>query len=195
MTYKKHFNWVAKRVSKLSYTKKILFGLLCTQRLYPNYQFFKEKENWGDDIYLKDVLKEIKNNLVKVDFSNLDINNLLKKVDGIIPNTDDFESSYTSYALDASMTVESLLKFIKTQSDKHIIRIAQLCIDSIDMNIQDRYSIYETEQHSLAQKEINVQKKHLEYLANLDSLDSDSINLFLESFQNDNLISLDYLEK
>lgn len=197
MNYKDYLIWVEKTILKLSDRKKQLFGLLCAKRLYPNYHFFKKKENWGDDIFIKEILERVKKQIINPNNNKVNYSYLLNKIDKIIPYPEDFDNISVSHALDASVIVENLLNFILTKDKKYIMFIPVSCIDTIYMHIQDKYSLYdeETEHHELFQSEINVQKKHLEYLVNLKKLDSDSINIFLDTFQNDNLISLDYLEK
>lgn len=194
MTYKEYIDWLEEKLIILSTSKKILFGLLCAKRLYPNYEFFKRKVNFGNEFFIKNTLEEIKNYLVNPKCQTLDLDKLLIDIDEIIPDTDDYGEIYASHALDASGSVEDLLKFISSKDSKYIIRISKACIDTIFMHIQDKFSPNQTIIHPLYVKELQVQKKHISYLVGLDTIRLENVNLFLEMFEKDNLISLDYLQ-
>ena len=74
------------------------------------------------------------------------INELLPKIDSIIPDMDDYESDYqASYAFNASISIYETLEFIKDQDKTHIHNIATYYTDTIDFKIQEEKKLTELE--------------------------------------------------
>ncbi|WP_399257200.1 DUF416 family protein [Terriglobus albidus] len=59
-------------------------------------------------------------------------------VTSITPNSEDFDSSYTSAALDAANAVEEALAYCLDGNVSHCLQVACLCRDSIYMFVQQR---------------------------------------------------------
>ncbi|MBK8909904.1 MAG: DUF416 family protein [Chlorobi bacterium] len=122
-------------LKELQYEHKIMFAAACCERMLPNYKAFSEIENWGDVSALSNALA-IAWQFVKTKDEN--ILELIQQCENQAPDTEIFNSLYTSAALDASNSIVESLLFIVDGSFDHIELISQYAIDTIDMFIQVR---------------------------------------------------------
>jgi hypothetical protein len=139
-------------------------------------------ENWGRPEILRRSLNEVWDSLERgISLSTDRIDALKQQCDQIIPDTEDFSSTYTSAALDAGTAVLATLECCRNGDPKHALDAASFCIDTVDMYIQDRdsldYSDVEFEHKiytdPLMVRELEGQRKDLLELAHSESLNSD----------------------
>ncbi|MFN6084382.1 MAG: DUF416 family protein [Fluviicola sp.] len=127
---------IEKEIKKSTDFKRIQFGLDICKRLLPDYKDFELKEKWGDSETLKKAISFI-DSIEKNGFDNLEkLDLLIKSVENVIPDTEDFSSWEASYALNASVSVFELLSYLKDKDYKHIMTISTLMTDNLDFKIQ-----------------------------------------------------------
>lgn len=169
MSREDHINSLMEKIGPLSIFKKAVFGYLCVKRLAPNYHIFCEKENWGDNTFFIETLRDIEQNILESSdiITIKDIDKKLKYMDSITPDTEDFGEIYASHALDACISLILLLKFLKERNDKLLIQISEYCIETIYMHIADQKagsSDKEIFSNLLMIKELAIQEFQLYYL-------------------------------
>jgi len=128
-----------KLIAKASYDRKYRLALEICQRLYPEYKSFAAKEKFGEADFLQKAIEFCEKTLLSKEV-NIDLlNDLIEKIETIIPDTEAFSGWDVSYALNASISVSELLKFTQDSSDKHISDICSLMIDNTDFKIAEEY--------------------------------------------------------
>ncbi len=160
------------KLRPLSYPQKTLFTLSCCERLYPNYEVFFEKHNWGDHELLRNSLDLIWS-LFEENKRLKKTNTLLKDIDKICPDTEEFNSIYVSPALDSAVSIILLIEFIINGSTKKIVEAASLARDTVDMYVQVTENIQPDNpnlekmilEHPLMQKELIRQRETIEILS------------------------------
>ena len=127
-------NALMQQLERLSPRKRLLFGLSCTERMYPNYCYFKNMTNWGEPQYFRRTL-----DLLWADpVGGYDFERLKDKCAKWTPDIEDFDNVCVSYALDAASSVILLIEYIATNNMQCIADIASLSIDTVDMFIQEQ---------------------------------------------------------
>ena len=122
-------------LSMLDRGKNILFLRSCCERLYGNYLEFQSETGWGSaDILCRAIGYLIPQSPLEENF----IYELQGAVAKITPNSEDFDCSYTSAALDAANAVEEALAYCIDGNVSHCLQVACLCRDSIYMFVQQR---------------------------------------------------------
>ncbi|TRX60097.1 DUF416 family protein [Fulvivirga sp. M361] len=129
---------VFKRLPILTDLKKTIFAYWCCKRLLPNYVKFNELENWGDINVLLDALNYLEAYLINDEYDEGKIRELLRIIDDVIPNTNDFDTIYASFALDACSSIYETLLFLKDKKNEHIISVGSLMRDTVDIFIQEK---------------------------------------------------------
>ncbi len=138
MTYKEFDIALRNRVNSLSTNQQLALAISVCKELFPDYQAFYHKHKWGNPDLLIDTIGICE----KSDPHNPDISSLkylLKKIDEIIPDTEDFEDS--SYALNAGSAVYETLQFLIDNKSSHIINASSCLTDTIDFRLQEDASL------------------------------------------------------
>jgi hypothetical protein len=166
---------------------RIAFGASCCERLLPNYRKFTDVEKWGDYKFLEDTLEEIWSFIYGKQFKSDKIDMLIKMCYKVTPDSEEFDSIYTSFAIDAGGAVHEMLKCCLYNESKHVVDVACFARDTVDMYIQERdnmdYSDIDFElkilNDKLMQNKLKKQLNDLELLNNNHQLNSQ----FLEAFR------------
>lgn len=182
-----NFDLLAEYLEDLPIKHQAAFAASCAERLLPNYKKFSESEGWGDYGLLRQALDGIWLHLAQN--ANLNLKDLIKKCDKVIPDTEDFETIYVSFALDAGNAIVETLLFIQDNEMSRIVDIASFCRDTVDMYIQELdnmdYSDPSFEQkiasHPLMLKELSKQSEDLVLLRNKVTLDEHTLLLMQQS--------------
>ena len=127
------------RLLKLSPESILTFGLICAERLYPNYIAFSKANNWGEPQVLREALDFAWKSLLEAkpaDSASLEV--LQQKCLANTPDADNFES-YMSHGLDAACAAAYVLDFLETQDAQNVEYIAELCFDTVDMYLRWEY--------------------------------------------------------
>jgi hypothetical protein len=88
------FNEVQTELTKLTNKQKTIFGFLCCRRQLKYCQELESKTNWKATTALKEILKKAEKN------SN-PIETLIKKVEQILPSSDEYKIVETNLAQDS----------------------------------------------------------------------------------------------
>lgn len=151
--------------------KQNFFHVSVAQRVLPSYAAFSKEERLGNTSILENAFLSVKGayfgNKEEIDFQKLS-----KDCLAVAPDTEDFDSTYTSSALDAAIVVSNLAKCYGCFDPALIIESAGLIRDSVDMFLQDLEDldlydmVLESKilRHYLMQRELKAQRHTLEYL-------------------------------
>ena len=136
MNYQEYSTLLKRQISSQHYDSKLKFAVLICQKLFPDYQVFCNTHQWGNSELLFDGIIVCQRTIDNLLDSN-DVKELIAKINLIIPDTNDFEITQVSYALNASLAIYETLEFIIDKEDSHIYNIANYYTDTIDFKIQD----------------------------------------------------------
>jgi len=162
------------RLGRLSRRHILTFGAWQLERMVPNFmQFCVESQSEGVWVlkcavsYAWSVIET--GNLDRFDGITVD------DCERIAPDTEDFESIYTSSALDAATAAGNLVKYIHKNEVDLIVEMSALARDSADIfiqlsNVADQDSEYFEETirtHPLMQAELQYQEADIGFLEHL----------------------------
>lgn len=128
-------------ITSLSFEQKIVFCLLTSEKLLPNYEFFSKKYNYGNPDLLKNTIETLYTNLADVKSLGSELDKMLENIDRITPDMDDFSSVLASSALDACTSLLSTLYFIKDGDEENVIAVATYARDTVDMYIFEKENL------------------------------------------------------
>jgi uncharacterized protein YjaG (DUF416 family) len=183
-------------LSKLPFQHQLVFTSLCCERLIPNYMEFTRIEGWGDFRILRETLDWIWHSSINGDLSTVQVKRLIQLCEKEIPDTEEFESIYVSFALDVANAIVETLKFIEDREFLHIVDIASLCRDTVDMFIQEEndmdYTDPEFEQkilrHPLMVNELQRQNEIIRYLESCSELNSEIVQQLRNSSHGESIL-------
>jgi uncharacterized protein YjaG (DUF416 family) len=107
------------------------FFAACAERLLPLYQYFWNKEQWGNPQLMREVLDDVWRHLEGEDMP--DVKRRLEEVGLLVPHGDDFDAPDSTFAQDAAICVDAALRAI-----------------SIDENVDVRWVEYSIEPARIA---------------------------------------------
>lgn len=137
MVYKDFVTAFKKQVHAVSYEQGLQLAITVCKRLYPDYAHFVLTENWGDKDLLIDAIQLCEQTQKEsIDISR--INDLIAKIDTVIPDMDDFGNYDGSYALNAAASVYETLHFILDKDPIHLYHIGAHLTDTIDFKINEK---------------------------------------------------------
>lgn len=120
---------------------QIAFAASCCERLLPNYYAFAYLEKWGDVSILREALDEIWRYVEVGNVDTVRFEHLLHLCIDQVPDTESFSGQWTSAALDASASIYETLHCCIDENVEHVVTIASLARDTVDMYIQMRDSL------------------------------------------------------
>jgi uncharacterized protein YjaG (DUF416 family) len=167
-------------ISRLPRLHRVAFAAACCERLLPNYAAFVRQVHWGDPGSLRSALDYIWSAVAGGSADRDEIYRLIKQCDAVIPDTEDFETSLVSAALDAGTAVAGTLRALLDGDPKHVVEVASYCRDTVHMYIQERDDLdyrdplFDTkiERDPLMKRELERQSAILSTLANNPVLDN-----------------------
>ena len=177
------------KVVRLGHAKSLAFAAACCERAIPNYEVFSLEEHWGNSKILRRSLDSIwlfiaeaRNN---VDRSHTE--RLLEALNMVTPDTENFKSILTSAALDAAISIAESLDYMRENSANHIVTVASLARDTVDMFLQHAEANIDSTvnsgeaivHHPLMVAELAKQQTDVDVLESTDVLTSE----FLARFQ------------
>jgi uncharacterized protein YjaG (DUF416 family) len=116
----------------------VAFAAACCERLLPNYSAFAGEVRWGKPETLRAALDAIWDVLGGGTFDRGEIARHIEQCDAVIPDTEKFDTSSVSAALDAGNAVVETLRSLLDGDSQRIVDVASFCRDTVDMYIQDR---------------------------------------------------------
>jgi uncharacterized protein YjaG (DUF416 family) len=126
-----------KLIYNASHETKLGFALDICKKLYPEYQSFASKHNFGDVTLLQKAIEFCEKSAESKHIDMFLLDSLIEEVEEIMPDTEDFTDWKAAYALNAAQSVYELLMFIKDTNNRHIADICSLVIDTIDFKIAE----------------------------------------------------------
>jgi len=158
---------------------RVAFAAACCERLLPNYAAFAREVQWGEPSVLRDALEYVWSVLADGHFDRTEIEGLMERCDAVIPDSEDFDTSSVSAALDAGTAVVGTLRSLLEGDTQQIVEVASYCRDTVHMYIQDRDDLdyqdplfdMKIEQDPLMRRELARQSSTLSELANNPVLD------------------------
>jgi uncharacterized protein YjaG (DUF416 family) len=128
---------INKLICNASHETKLGFALDVCKKLYPEYQSFASRHNFGDVTLLQKAIEFSEKSIESKHIDMFLLDGLIGEVEEIIPETEDFSDWKAAYALNAIQSVYELLMFIKDSNNQHIEDICSLVIDTIDFKIAE----------------------------------------------------------
>lgn len=175
-------------IQALNKRNKIVYCLLISEKLLPNYKYFCNIYKFGEIKKLEQIIDILYDYVFdKINVSHEEINIYLNEIEEITPDTNDYSTILVSFALDACTAIISTLNFIKSENDNHVLDVASYARDTVDMFIQERDDLdlnnreLETliENDNLMKKEKEKQKRIIEYLKKHDIINK----MFIEELR------------
>jgi uncharacterized protein YjaG (DUF416 family) len=166
-------------ISRLPRAHRVAFAAACCERLLPNYAAFVREVHWGEPGLLRSALDYIWSAIAGGSVDGEEIHRLIRQCEDVIPDTEDFETSLVSAALDAGTAVIGTLRALLDGDTKHVVGVASYCRDTVHMYIQDRDDLeycdplfdLKIERDALMRRELERQSTLLSKLASNPILD------------------------
>ncbi len=182
----------------LDFTSQKVFAYLTCERLYPNYEYFSNAYKFGDPAILRNAIDFLYSNLFINDLQTVNITRLKSDVDKNTPDTEDFETIFTSFALDACTCILDSLDFLVDKDFSKIEYISSYGTDSVnmyirefeDIDISDNELLAKINEHPFMKRELLIQNGIISFLANLSSINTDDIQTLLSLQENNNKSNL-----
>jgi len=127
---------LSKQLTVLPKERLIGFGLDICERLLPDYIGFYQEFNWGNPEILKESIQYIKDSVLNgVDEEQ--VNQLLTRLEEVLPDTEEFPDPLGTYALNAGCAVFELLEYLTDPEIDHLLNISSVITDTIDFKLSE----------------------------------------------------------
>ncbi len=164
---------LCKLLKKLAAWKRIAFMAQTGMRMVPNYERFSVETGFGDVSVLKRAFDAAWAWVESEEVPD-DLTALREACDQQAPNTEQFQSPYTSAALDAANAAAAILDAIECPDKAQPTEVASLARDTVDLFVQQLMNLdpntpsFEEAivRHDLMQRELRRQREDLEALMN-----------------------------
>lgn len=120
------------RLDQLSERGRTAFAASCCERLIPNYRAFSSMERWGNPQILEDALEWVWAASQSKELDSTYLTHLLHACEEVGPDGDDFESFFTSAAIDAAGAVYYALSSLYDPNPEHSINTGRVAIRTIE---------------------------------------------------------------
>ena len=171
-------------VASLSRNKQLAFALLILERMMPSLNAFSRDTGFDESCYLraKDAAWAT---LQSGSVGEVLIEACLRGV----PDTEDYSNDLISYALNAALATNDIIKFTQDSSAKHITHLIMLAGDSLYLylsSLEDSLTSSPEEDsriasHPLMSEEYQKEKADISFLVNLPERFSDEAILSLRA--------------
>lgn len=170
--------------------KKLVFLIILSKRMQNNYVHFYNISNFGNP----DILDFIKENAIRYllfdEYNKNLLQNLKIELDNIGPDSEDFGSVESTYALDCCCIFYDILEFlINNDCEDSIIRGSKLSQNTVYVSIEDALSNRNENaddevimKHELMRKEISFQNEIINSIIN--TKDEEISNLLKVDYEN-----------
>lgn len=163
-------NLIIQKLGAMSESQIVTFAASCSERLLPNYKKFVDVEQWGDYSFFRSTLNSIWNFIEQQNISDENLKLLMKKCFEFVPDSEEFESIYASYAIDFGASIYNTLKYCLEKDIKNIISVADASINTVDLFVQEKHNL-DPDDPDLEQKINNDQMMQQEIIKQLNDLD------------------------
>lgn len=149
--------------------------LYCCERMYPNYVLFSREMEWGAPQTIRSALDDVWNAL-ESDCTRNDWVDVMRACEAAAPDTEVFDSTLVSAALDAASSASILVDAMSHLDQTKFVEVASLGRDSVDLYVQQVENMDPNHPgleelilaHPLMQKELGTQTESLDLLADLE---------------------------
>jgi hypothetical protein len=187
-------------LQQLAEWKQTAFALSICERLLPNYVVFSRETSWGRPETIKECLSTAWRRLSD-GVAQIRLTEAAEACEAAAPDTENFESKYTSAALDAALSVANLMHILNKFETAKVLEVAEAAYDTVELFVSqtDTASVVTAEDkkrvlgHPLVQSELRHQREHLELLSSLDGEFSAHESLFRNRWKNQKELSLEDL--
>ena len=130
------YDRLSKQLSVLPENRLIAFGLNICERLLSDYIDFYQEFNWGNPEILKESIQYIKDSMGN-EVDEEKVNQLLGKLEEVLPDTEEFTDPLGTYALNAGCAVFELLEYLIDPEIDHLLNISSVITDTIDFKLSE----------------------------------------------------------
>ncbi|WP_025145854.1 DUF416 family protein [Pedobacter jeongneungensis] len=127
---------LSKQLTVLPKERLIGFGLDICERLLPDYIGFYQEFNWGNPEILKESIQYIKDSVLN-GVNEEQVNQLLTRLEEVLPDTEEFTDPLGTYALNAGCAVFELLEYLTDPEIDHLLNISSVITDTIDFKLSE----------------------------------------------------------
>lgn len=132
-------NEIREKLQKLSFSKQMAYFYIIAKKLFPHYQTFSEKENYGNPDILIAILKYFETFNLNVEIEPEQPAKYLKALEKIVHHTEDFGGTQlSSFAMDVCSFYYEVLEYIDDKDSEHFESLVELSIRPIETFIQNR---------------------------------------------------------
>lgn len=118
----------------LNKEQHIIFAALLCEKMYVLYDFFSQKEGWGDAVLYKWANKNLFD--VALGGPHVPLTTLLSEVETLFPDLDNFSGDAAAYALDACTCLHESIMYAIDNDVSHVYNSITAVQDSLDLSIQ-----------------------------------------------------------
>ena len=120
--------------TNLNKEQQIIFVALLCEKMSVLYDYFTQKEAWGD----ASLYKQANKNLFAIALGepHIPLATLLTDVETLFPDLDDFSGDAAAYALDACTCLHEAIMYATDNDVSHIQNSITAVQDSLDLSIQ-----------------------------------------------------------
>lgn len=119
------------RLARLARNRQLAFGASCCERLIPNYEIFQQRTGWGDISAIRDALRLVWASAGGLSVLEQGIRRARERCEVAIPDLDDFNDPFVSFAQDAGCTIMNLLDFLGGSNVDSIVWAAEHATESV----------------------------------------------------------------
>ena len=129
---------VASALRGLSWRARLAFGAACAGRILPNYARFRAETGWGHLQILQGALSYLWDVAVgAIEVDGQTVGDWTTRSEAQTPDSEAFESLFTSSAQDSVFAICALLDFCAAGDVGKVILAARYPTDSIDLYVQE----------------------------------------------------------
>ena len=118
------------KIELLNDDQRLAYSLLIAERVWQNYVPFHEHQHWGDPSLLKKAIDIAWASFFDLELA-IDLNVLIKRLDEITPDSEDFVGKYAEQATSAAIVVTYLVYFLQTQAIEYIGHQNQAAFEAV----------------------------------------------------------------
>ncbi len=176
------------QLKAMDISKQLAFAYLSCERVYPNYVHFSNNYNFGRPGILRTAIDVVYDGVFnKIETSKID--SLLEEVDADVPFPEHFNTFYATIAMySGGVIYESVNLLKKTDISCIIDDVSGMCIDAVDLFIQERDDMDYTDadfeakilNDAVMQQELSIQKGIIKYLSGIGEVSAADIDTLLK---------------
>lgn len=132
-------NEIREKLQKLSFSKQMTYFYTIAKKLFPHYQLFSEKENYGNPDVLIAIQKYFETFNLNVEIEQEQPTKYKNALEKIVHHTEDFGGTMqSSFALDVCSFYYEVLEYIDDKDSEHFESLVELSIRPIETFLQNR---------------------------------------------------------